>query len=108
MAAKASNARAAARLMEKEGSLPQFSPKRRVVKGRAARRAAAREAAASLVKNPLQSIERLKNRMSLAHGISYLKNSEMLAFVPRAQAVEEVAQRLRALRFQEVDGVNKV
>ena len=85
VAAKASNARAAARLMEESGSMPSFSPKKRIVRSRAARREAAREAAASLVKNPLQSVERLKNRMSLAHGISYLKNSEMLAFVPRSR-----------------------
>ena len=80
--AKASNARSAARLMEESGSLPKFSPKRRSFSGKDRKRAA-KEAAESLLKNPAQSIERLKNRMSLAHGISYLKNSEMLAFVPR-------------------------
>ena len=85
MAAKASNARAAARLMEASGSLPVFSPKERSFGGRGRKRAA-KEAAESLLKNPAQSVERLKNRMSLAHGISYLKNSEMLAFVPKSEA----------------------
>ena len=80
--AKARNARSAARLMETSGSLPEFSPKKRIYGG-SERKRAAKEAADSLSKNPAQSIERLKNRMSLAHGISYLKNSEMLAFVPR-------------------------
>ena len=71
-------------MMEKSGRLPRFSPKKRTATGRAARRAAAKEAADALAKNPAQSFERLKNRMSLSHGISYLKNSEILAFVPRA------------------------
>jgi len=93
LAAKASNARSAARLMETGGSLPKFSPKKRSYGGRNRRRAA-KEAAEALVKNPMQSIERLKNRMSLAHGISYLKNSEMLAFVPS----REVALRRALLK----------
>ena len=68
--------------MEESGSLPSFSPKKRSFSGKA-RKLAAKEAAEALVKNPSQSMERLKNRISRAHGISYLKNSEMLAFVPR-------------------------
>jgi len=70
--------------METNGSLPKFSPKKRSFGGKE-RRKAAKEAADALVKNPMQSIERLKNKMSLAHGISYLKNSEMLAFVPSTE-----------------------
>ena len=83
--AKASNARSAARLMGESGSLPKFSPKRRSFSGKG-RKLAAKEAAEALMKNPAQSIERLKNRMSRAHGISYLKNSEILAFVPESEA----------------------
>ncbi|MCX6770422.1 MAG: tRNA uridine(34) 5-carboxymethylaminomethyl modification radical SAM/GNAT enzyme Elp3 [Candidatus Micrarchaeota archaeon] len=88
MAAKASNARTAARLMEEDGSLPEFSPKKRSAANgekSAGRKEAAREAAVSLLEKPLQSMERLKNRISREYGISYLKNSEMLAFVPRTQ-----------------------
>ena len=84
MAAKASNARAAARLMEASGSLPEFSPKKRIYGG-SGRKGAAREAALALAKDPSQSMERLKNLISRAHGISYLKNSEILAFVPRTE-----------------------
>ncbi|MFA5929310.1 MAG: tRNA uridine(34) 5-carboxymethylaminomethyl modification radical SAM/GNAT enzyme Elp3 [Candidatus Micrarchaeia archaeon] len=82
--AKASNARSAARLMERDGSLPQFSPKERSFGG-SGRKSAAKEAAGALLENPAQSFERLKNRISRAHGISYLKNSEILAFVPRTK-----------------------
>jgi len=85
VAAKASNARSAARLMESDGSLPMFSPEKRSFGGNG-RKCAAKEAAKELASNPMQSIERLKNRLSLAHGISYLKNSEILAFVPRSNA----------------------
>ena len=84
MAAKASNARSAARLMEMGGRLPKFSPKKRSFGGKERKRAA-KEAAEALANNPKQNIERLKNKMSLAHGISYLKNSEMLAFIPSTQ-----------------------
>ena len=85
MAAKASNARFAARLMEASGSLPEFSPKKRTYSG-SGRKLAAKEAADALARNPRQSVERLKNRISLAHGMSYLKNSEILAFVPGTEA----------------------
>jgi elongator complex protein 3 len=71
--------------MEANGSLPKFSPKERSFKDKA-RQPAAKEAADALARNPLQNMERLKNRISRAHGISYLKNSEILAFVPKAQA----------------------
>jgi len=71
--------------MESSGSLPAFSPKKRSYGG-SGRRRAAKEAAEALLENPSQDIERLKNRISRAHGISYLKNSEMLAFVPRSEA----------------------
>jgi elongator complex protein 3 len=71
--------------MEASGSLPKFSPKERSFGGKE-RRPAAKEAAGALLKNPAQSLERLKNRISRAHGVSYLKNSEILAFVPRREA----------------------
>jgi len=82
LAAKASNARSAARLMEKGGSLPPFSPKRRSFGG-AGREAAAKEAAQALLGDPKQDVAGLKNRLAVKHHISFLKNSEILAFVPR-------------------------
>jgi len=84
LSAKASNARSAARLMESGGSLPKFSPKKRSFGGRSRRRAAA-EAAEALLDDPSQSLERLKNRISRAHRISYLKNSEVLRFIPNTE-----------------------
>jgi elongator complex protein 3 len=82
---KAFRARIAAGMMEKSGRLPPFSPKKRsFARGRARR--AAKEAAEALLADPNQSLERLKNRLALAHKSSYLKNSEILAFVPRNKA----------------------
>jgi elongator complex protein 3 len=49
----------------------------------ARRQYAAREAAASLEGDPQQDIPSLKNRISSKYGIPFLKNSEILAFVPR-------------------------
>ncbi len=83
MAAKASNARAAARLMEESGSLPSFSPKK---KSFSKSIEAAREAARLLALHPRQDVARLKNRLAVKYKIPYLRNSEILAFVPRKSA----------------------
>ncbi|MFA6214378.1 MAG: tRNA uridine(34) 5-carboxymethylaminomethyl modification radical SAM/GNAT enzyme Elp3 [Candidatus Micrarchaeia archaeon] len=104
--AKASNARTAARLAGEDGRLPAFSPRKRAVDKKAERLAAAREAAGSLLESPLQSVERLKNRMSLAHGISYLKNSEVLRFVPHAHAA--LRRRLLKSPTRTLSGVSPI
>jgi len=82
---KASRARTAAAMMEQTGSLPAFSPKKKSFSTGESRKAA-KEAAASLVLHPKQDVSKLKNRIATKYRLPYLKNSEILAFVPRKSA----------------------
>ena len=84
----AHSAYAAAALQKKLGRIPGYSPKleRTAASVRGLRQKAAQEAALSLLSDPLQNLHVLKLRLSEKHGISFLKNSEMLLFIPRRQA----------------------
>jgi elongator complex protein 3 len=99
----ASRARTAAAMMEKSGSLPSFSPKKRIFSS-SKRRIAAREAAAALIENPVQGLEELKKRISLAHSIPYLRNSEILLFVPKGRAA--LRRRLMKSPTRTLSGVS--
>jgi len=104
--AKASRARTAAALLEKTGVLPAFSPRRRHEGQGTERQAAAKEAAASLAKEPEQNIERMKNRLSLLHSIRFLKNSEILKFVPGSSAA--LRRRLLKSPTRTLSGVSPI
>lgn len=106
----ASSAYAAAALQQKLGRIPKFSPKRK--RGSKAdvslRKKAAKEAALSLFASPFQNIARLKNSLSEKYGILYLKNSEILAFVPRSQENSSLRQMLLKSPTRTLSGVSPV
>lgn len=84
----AHSAYAAALLQQELGRIPGYSPKKK--KGASpselqTRAAAAKEAAASLVSDPLQSLHELKLSISKKYRIPFLKNSEILRFIPRSR-----------------------
>jgi len=78
---KGVNSAHAAAMARLDGKLPFFSPKKRAPQS-AARQGAAKEAASLFIANPAAQLERIKNAMCRKHGITYLKNSEILRFVP--------------------------
>jgi len=82
----AGSAYAAARLQAELGRIPAFEPKKREIgKGEAApRRKAAKESAAILLENPKTDLPSLKNSLAVKYGIRYLKNSEILPFIPKS------------------------
>lgn len=83
-------------MQSKLGSIPEFSPKKKEMAKKEAKKrwGAAKEAALFLLKNPKASLAPLKNKLATAHSIPYLKNSEILPFIPRQQA----ALRARLLK----------
>jgi elongator complex protein 3 len=85
--------------------LPEFSPEKKDG-GSRKRREAAREAAKALLGEPELDIAGLKNRLALKHGTSYLRNSEILAFVPRGKAA--LRQRLLKSPTRTLSGVSPV
>jgi len=72
-------------MMGKGGGMPAYSPKRKIF-SKSNRKEAAREAARELAAKPSQDVARLKNRLATKYKTPYLKNSEILAFVPRSLA----------------------
>ena len=83
----ANSATAAAKIQEKTGRIPGFSPKKMegsTGKNIKERQIAAKEAAAALLRNPNANLASLKNSLSLKHSISFLRNSEILVFVPHS------------------------
>lgn len=74
-------------LQHKLGRIPAYSPekkKRAAQSSLAAREKAAKEAAASLISNPHQNLHSLKLSMSSKYGILFLKNSEILRYIPKS------------------------
>lgn len=82
----AHSAYAAADLQSKLGRIPGFSPEKKGLteKEARAREHAASEAALHLLENPNASLAALKSHLATKHAIPYLKNSEILAFIPRS------------------------
>ena len=87
-AASAHSAYAAAALQKELGRIPAYRPdpkNGRTGGERAVRARAAKEAAACLLSGGPQSLQELKLRLSGKHGIPFLRNSEILRFIPRSQ-----------------------
>lgn len=81
----ASTATGAALLQKKLGRLPRFSPRKKAGPKTRAALAAAKEAALSLVSSPSQNLQALKQRLCSRHAVPFLKNSDILRFVPRSK-----------------------
>lgn len=88
-----------------DGKTPFFFPKKRAPID-AARTKGAKEAAALLMKNPDSSLERIKNSMCRKHGITYLKNSEILQFIPSAN--EAIRRLLLKSPTRTLSGVSPI
>lgn len=91
--------------MEAEGSLPEFSPEKKG-SGSRERKEAAKAAAKMLIDEPLLEIGALKKRMAEEYCIPYLRNSEILAFVPKGNAT--LRQRLLKSPTRTLSGVSPV
>jgi len=89
----AHSATSAAQIQKRTGRIPSFLPKKKAVSvaESAQRGAASNEAALLLEKNPQQDIAALKHSLCEKYGISFLRNSEILARVPGS------SQKIRAL-----------
>ncbi len=104
----AHSAYAAARIQEKLGRLPRYFPQRVALPktGLALRLRAAREAASSLSCNPAQNLPKLKHALSSKYGIAFLKNSEILQFVPIQS--EGVRRRLLKSPTRTLSGISPI
>lgn len=82
----AHSAYAAADLQGRLGRIPAFSPMKKEPPGKEAkaRKQAAAEAALHLLGNPNASLAALKSHLATKYAIAYLKNSEILNFIPRS------------------------
>jgi elongator complex protein 3 len=107
--ALAHSAYAAAAIQEKSGRLPKYSPNTErdaTKKELASRGAAAREAASSLVSSPSQSLPKLKHALSSKYGIAFLKNSEILSFIPAQN--EGVRRQLLKSPTRTLSGISPI
>ncbi|VVB98694.1 Uncharacterised protein [uncultured archaeon] len=80
----ASSAYAASLLQKTLGRIPGYAPTKRTTQNAAARAKAAKEAAHSLLEDPHQNLHSLKLAASSKHSITFLKNSEILRFIPKS------------------------
>ncbi|MEM2137711.1 MAG: tRNA uridine(34) 5-carboxymethylaminomethyl modification radical SAM/GNAT enzyme Elp3 [Candidatus Anstonellaceae archaeon] len=106
----ASSAYAAAAVQVKLGRIPKFSPKlhKQSRQELSLRAKAAKEAAKLLLADSSASLERIKNSLSEKHGITYLKNSEILAFIPSSPRTAALRQSLLKSPTRTLSGVSPV
>ena len=93
----ASSAYAASLIQKKTGRIPGYAQnKKKASKSEISSRiAAAKEAAESLLKNPSQHLHTLKISISAKHHLTFLKNSEILRFIPKSNsALQSSSARL--------------
>ncbi|MCX6772703.1 MAG: tRNA uridine(34) 5-carboxymethylaminomethyl modification radical SAM/GNAT enzyme Elp3 [Candidatus Micrarchaeota archaeon] len=82
----ASSAYAASVIQKTLGRIPGYAQNKKKISSAetSSRLVAAKEAAALLLKNPKQHLHALKISISSKHGIAFLKNSEILRFIPKS------------------------
>jgi len=104
--ARAHNATSAALVQAATGSLPEFSPKKSSRTPSPAISLAAKEAAARLLKNPSLELQPLKQEICAKHRSQFLRNSDILAFIPRSQAA--LRARLQKSPTRTLSGVSPI
>ena len=107
---KAHNARSAALIQQTTGSLPEFFPKKKEAsaKEKAALALAAREAAQRLIENPALELQPLKQEICARHSSPFLRNSDILRFVPATTVHAALRARLLKSPTRTLSGVSPV
>ena len=105
----ASSAYAAASLQRTLGRIPGYAPKKKedMLKGeKEARKKAAKEAALSLISDPPQNLHSLKLSISSKYRILFLKNSEIMKYVPASHS--SIRARLLKSPTRTLSGVSPI
>ncbi|MCX8174784.1 MAG: tRNA uridine(34) 5-carboxymethylaminomethyl modification radical SAM/GNAT enzyme Elp3 [Candidatus Micrarchaeota archaeon] len=104
----ASSAYAAAAIQQKTGAIPPYAPSEasRAKQNLKLRRKAALEAARALARSPRQNLHLLKLRLSSKYKIAFLKNSEILQFIPPGS--HSLRQRLLKSPTRTLSGVSPI